>query len=365
LFAAQPIHESGTVKTYNRIVRKIERQLHGNYYTDSIAAAIYNEYTFNDSSKQLLKAVHLAYFPIPTWDGDAVYYEKSHHFNRTFARSFYLTAKLYDPYPGTEYGRTVLAGRKYPVIDIKVPHSELFNWVQNNKMRRDAAQNNNRKDLSPLPSSMAYTVNKFISSPSKSTKHYEVSDTLYNGILCYKLRLSRYGQSVYGEEERRKFEQALISGYTDYTQEEKDELKYYVEYWGNGAGTSIMDYVIDKKDYALLHLYYHEMHANSAGQWFVTRHYTEDYKKGGDNKYHQVYYAKYQLNFVHGTIYYNDQHLATWVVQRPLGRPYSPDEVKKFPQRINFDYEDFCEIIPVPDEEMLEEWRQFSPIFDN
>lgn len=346
-------------KEYNRIMRKMENRVHRNYYTDSIQAAQYYEYTYNDSTKQLLRAVYMELFPVPAWDADRSYYEKKYHFNRRVYRSHYLMARLYAVNPGTRYGNTFPTGKDALYIGIKeLDHDELYLAVKNNKDRRIAIENRNKEDISGPNLSVAYTADKTISSSGKRFRHYYVTDTMFNGEPCYKLRVEGYGNSTYGEKERRKFEQDLVTGYKDYTQEEKDELKYYVEYWANGAYSSTLDYIINKKDYALLHVCYYVKHRNSAEQWLDTKRYMSYYEKGSGNKYRQIYYAEYQLNFVRGMIFHNDRHLATWTVQKPLNRPYLLSEAKKYPKNHNLAYEDFCEMIPVPDDEMLEEWNK-------
>jgi hypothetical protein len=356
---AQQPSEKGMKRAYDRILRKVEKNLHENYYTDSLQTAKYNEYTFNDSTKQLLKVIDLEYFPVSPWDADAAYYEKQHHFDRKPSRSYYLTAKLYDTHPGTDYERTFPTGKNALYIDITTVHSQLEALVINNKERRTAAQNNSKKDFPATNFSTAYTVNKFIYTRGKETTVYHVADTLYNNEICYKLSRTRYIPTMYGEQERKKFEQDLLAGYKEYTQEEKDELKYYVAYWANGLAIARCDYIIRKADYAVLHARHYETVSNHAGKRMVVNHVNDCYEKGDNNKYHQVYYTKFTLNFVRGMAFYNNRHIATWMVQKPLNKPYSLTDRKTYPKKIYLSYEDFCEVVPFPDGEMLEEWNKY------
>ncbi len=350
-----------TEKQYNRIIRKMEQNLPKNYYSDAIQPVRHSEYTFNDSSKQLLKAVYIEYLPRPLWFYDDASYERKYRLNRTRPYFHYQSAKLFNKYPGTNYGATFPVGRKSWREDINSFHTELYKAINNNRQRRIKAENNSKKDMSNATFSIAYTSDKSIYAVGKRTRLYEVTDTTYNGIPCYKITSKGQGQTIYGDKEREKFEETLSTGYNkDLTAAEKEALRYYVEYWADSEYSRTLDYFVNKKDYALLYVRSVDRQLNKAtGAWKLVRYFTEKYEKGADAKYHQVYYSEYLINYVHGTVFRNDRDVATWIVQVPLNKPYDLPATKKIPQKINLNYEDFCTIVASPDKEMLEEWEIF------
>lgn len=66
----------GQHKIFDNILKKAERNLDANYYTDSISAIRHSEYIVDNSTKELKKIIQLEYFPTPIWGIDGNYYNQ-------------------------------------------------------------------------------------------------------------------------------------------------------------------------------------------------------------------------------------------------------------------------------------------------
>jgi hypothetical protein len=317
----------------------------------------HSEYTYisDDTSKSPLKTIYLEYFPYAIWNGDYRYYENKYRFNGRYPHNHYLKALLHNNHADAEYGNPYPIGRNYRYTDAaNNPHSQLSYSIQKNRKRREAMEYNS--DIG-TKSNVTYSVNKQIYADGKKTETYTATDTIFDGVPCYKLTHKINEPSIYGKKEQDIFEQKLRTDHEllSYTQAERDELQYYVAYWAGREYVRVRDYIVSKQDYALLYYAHTEYASNHRREWFVTLRISEHYLKHG-NKYRQDYYYLFALNFVRGIGFHNDKNIATWIVQRPLNRAYDLSALKKFPDKIAYGYEDFCDIVATPDTQMLKQW---------
>ncbi|MDR1581879.1 MAG: hypothetical protein LBS55_01235 [Prevotellaceae bacterium] len=364
-------------KEYNRIIRKMEQRIDKNYYTDSVAPVKHYEYTFNDTAMQLLRAVYVEYFPLPVWAWDSKYYTQRFRFdNRVFpirVLGYVLNAKLYEAHDSLKVGFMVpynaFASANFSALKLNYFSTSLLDAITNNHERREAVEERRNKDMRQLDASMSFTMKgtPVFADSSHKVECYEVGDTLYQGIPCYRLRHRVYddGVFIYGNRERAALEQNLQSGaffsrdlhtgaVVASPQSTVDGFKRRVEYWANGAYRTESIHIIAKKDYALLDVVYRRRQSNYAGRWEDVCYSAERFERGNDGKYHQAFYKEIVRNYKGGL--HNDENIITCVVRVPFDTALSISAARPL-QRINgLSYKDFCEILSAPDEEMLEEW---------
>jgi hypothetical protein len=265
------------------------------------------------------------------------------------------------------------ASANFSAMKLNYFSTSLIDAMYNNRKRREAAEKRRNRDIRQFDAPVSYTITgtPIFADSSHKKERYEVSDTLYRGIPCYRLRHSAYddGALLYGDRERAALEQNLQSGAFFWhdlhtgavvasPQSTVDGFRRRVAYWANGAYRMERIHIIAKEDYALLDVEYRRRHSNYAGQWMDVHYSVERFERGIDGKYHQSCYKEIVRNYKGGL--YNDEGVITCVVRAPFDTD-SPIHTAKLLQRANgLSYKDFCTRVDVPDEEMLEEWGEFS-----
>jgi hypothetical protein len=377
----QQVSEKGMKKEYERVMRKMEQRIDKNYYTDSVAPVRHYEYTFNDTTMQLLRAVYVEYFPLPVWSWDSKYYTQRFRFdNRMFPLrllGYVVNAKLYEVHDSLKVGFMVpynaFASANFSALRLNYFSSSLLNAITNNRERRETAEKRRNRDMRPLDAPVSFTMKgtPIFADSSHKVEHYEVGDTLYRGIPCYRLRHHVYddGAFIYGNRERAALEQNLQSGAFFWHDlrtgavvasppSTVDGFKRRVEYWANGAYHTESIHIIAKKDYALLDAEYRRRQSNYAGQWMDVRYSAERFERGKDGKYRQACYREIVRNYKGGL--HNDEGIITHVVRVPFDTTLSIRAAGPLQRRNGLSYKDFCTRVDAPDEEMLKEWVKIA-----
>lgn len=397
----------GQKKLYEKILDKVEANVDKNYYSESIFAVRHSEYIVNDLTKDFEKVVCVEYFPTPMWAIDEKFYNQKFGFNNSIfplRMIGYLTSgKLYEKDKKNNLGFTVphRFASSFSRIDINSDfHSSLINFVMNNRTKRKDSKNNisNEKQLNkiniPLPNPYENSENqkpkisieyeninngKISNSTSKSADNtpktlsitstpiytriadsitYEVDDVTYMGIDCYRLVKINMANIIYTDFERQRFENTLANEFPNLSEQQKNEFKQHIEYWANGKSFVSQTYTVAKKNFAILLFQREVKQQNSKGEWLKIEKITENYQEGKDKKHHQTSYIKLIRNYKGSSP--NIDNFLTLVVRTALERDFSLDSTTIIPRNPYLAYEDFCEKVDVPDEDMLLDWNQYE-----
>jgi hypothetical protein len=382
----QQASEKEMKKAYERVMRRMEQHIDKNYYTDSVTPVRHYEYTFNDTTMQLLRAVYVEYFPLPVWSWDSEYYTQHFRFNnRAFSSrilGYVLNAKLYEVHDSLNVGFTAphnaFASDNFSIPGLDYLSAPLLNAIIKNRERRAAAEKRRNRDIRPLDAPVSFTMKgtPIFADSSHKEEHYDVGDTLYRGIPCYRLRHSVYddGVFIFGDREHAALEQNLQSGAFFWRdlhtgaivaspQSTVDDFKRRVAYWANGACRTETIHIIAKKDYALLDVEYRSRQSNYAGLWIDVHYSAERFERGNDGKYRQTCYRETVHNYKGGL--HNDEGIVTHIVRVPFDTTRSIRAARPLQRRNGLSYKDFCTRVDAPNDEMLEEWKRFSTTFNN
>jgi len=420
----------GQEKLFDSILDKVGKNVDKNYYTDSISAVRHSEYVINDSTKEFLKVVCIEYFPTPMWAIDGKFYHQKYGFNDSvFPRKligYLISAKLYKKDESNNLGFTHphRFGSSYSHIDICDFNSTVSTLVWKNRDKRrvevenkiesnladpirthlfdtnDQAGNQNSKNLieygnmngkkigisnstatNILPQKMTMQSTPIYRKVSDST-FYKVEDIAYNKMDCYQLTKTTRTQFIYTDAERKRFEEELINGgeysYSNLIkgeympEQEKNEFRQLVEYWAGGT-IDTENYIITKKNFAILLFTSEHQQQNSQGQWVEGEKIIEKYQEGKDKKYHQTYYLKLVRNYKGSFL--NLDNILTLEIRTPINKAFSLDNTKILTNDFSImglannahilnssyiKYEDFCERVDHLDDAMLLDWNNYE-----
>ena len=396
----------GQKKLYDNVLNKVETNIDKNYYTDSIFAIRHSEYIINDSIKDFEKVVCIEYFPTPMWSIDGKFYNRKFGFNNSFFLikniGYLIVAKLYKKSDMNKLGLTVphRFASSSLWVDINVFNFSLINFVYNNKKKREDLKNNdndtnlrnkinthsfnandnlgnqkpkisieygnindkktsnsNSVSANNLPKTITMTSTPIYTMIDESTT-YIVDNVIYEEIDCYSLTRINKAHFIYTEFERQRFENMLVDEYPNLLEQQKNEFKQLIEYWGNGATVFSENYIITKKNFAVLLFLREIKQQNANGEWIEIERITEKYREGKNKKYYQTYYARLVRNYIGS--FPNINNLLTLVVRTPLERAFSLDNTTIIPRKVNLSYEDFCEKVDILGDDMLSDWNNFE-----
>ena len=399
----------GQKKQYDTILNKVERNVDKNYYSDSISAVRHSEYIVNELTNDFEKVVCIEYFPTPMWSMDEKYYNQRFGFKNSIFPSrifgYLITAKLYNKGELSNLGLTVphRFASFYPYIDINLFNSTLSTFVRNNREKRREDLNNNNDTNLPnkinmlsfdthdnqrsqkptisveygnvnnqktnnnsvpannLPKTISMSSPPIYTTISNSTA-YMVDNIIYNETDCYKLTRVATTNSIYTESDRQRFENTLdeydVIFQKYLTEQQKNEHRQLVEYWANGTSVHSQTYVVTKKNFAVLSFVRELKRQNNEGKWIAVEKITEEYQEGKNKKYYPTFYTKLIRNYNGG--FPNIDNLLTLVVRTPLEKSFSLSDTIAMPRKYKLAYEDFCERVDIPDDDMLLDWNKYN-----
>jgi hypothetical protein len=344
---------TGNKKLFDKIIRKMENNLEKNYFTDSLQPVQYSEYTFMDSSKQLLNAVYIEGIMRPVWFADYQRYQGKQGLDLK-APMRYWRAEFYEETPGERYGSILFEEAfGYTPFVLEMQNS-LAQHISANAQRRREKLNRINKDINPL-GNPSYTIDNSISSPGDSWEDFQVVDTIYENQLCYKLIRTYQWLTIYGDKEAERFAQRHPND-----DEQTRVLRRLIHLWANAAYSGRVERIIGKEDYALLYLHAERFIENAAGKFLTDRYEDKFIKKG--KHYKQIFYKACNRRFVAGTLFVNEQDIYTYRIKQPLYNAPSIESAQTYKNKIvrpPVGYEDFCIRLDTPNEDMLKEWKKF------
>ncbi len=306
---------------------------------------------------------------------------------------YLIRAKLYKKSDVNKLGLTIPHRFTSPFlwIDINDFNSSLSKFVRNNKNKREEAKNNNNDTNLPNKTNIHSfdTKDNFSNQKTKVSIEYEnintsandlpkkiimtsspiytktadsivyiIDNVTYDEVDCYKLTKIIKARFIYTKFERQRFEDKLVNEYLNLSEQQKTELRQLAEYWGNGEVFFSENYIITKKNFAVLLFQREEKQQNYKGEWFEIEKITEKYREGKNKKYYQTYYAKLVRNYIGSSP--NIDNLLTFVVRTPLERSFSWDNTTIIPRKLDLSYEDFCERVNSLDDAILLDWNNFE-----
>ena len=399
----------GQKKTYDNILKKVEANIEKNYYSDSVFAVRHSEYIIDDITQDMKQISCIDYFQTPMWALDEKFYKQRFGFNSSVfpARilGYLISAKLYKKDEENNYGFTLphRFGTSFSHIEINGQYQSVLAGFVYDKRKKRASINNNTRDADPLnnmkmssfgmnnsldnqkskisieygavnneamskhkvasennlPKSMTITSTPLYTILADSNV-YTVDNVTYDGVDCYKLTKINKIKYAYEELERQQLEGTLKSEYSYLTEQQRDDFRQQVEYWSGGK-SSLVTFIVSKKNSAILFSQIEMKHQNSQGEWFVAEKVTEKYQQNEkDKKYYQTSYAKFVRNYIGG--FPNTNNFLTLVFRgpSPSKKNFSLDDTIVIPRKYKLTYEDFCEKVDIPDDDMLLDWNKYK-----
>ena len=145
------------------------------------------------------------------------------------------------------------------------------------------------------------------------------------------------------------------------SEQKENELRQLVEYWANGENIITRTYIVSKKKFAILLFQLDSKKQNNKGEWFDIEKVTEKYQQNEkDKKYYQTSCIKFIRNY--NGDFLNTNGFITLVFRgpSPLKKDFSLNDTIVIPRKYKLTYEDFCEKVDIPDDDMLLDWNKYK-----
>ena len=396
-------------KTYDNILKKVEANIEKNYYSDSIFAVRHSEYIIDDLTQDIKQIACIDYFQTPMWAVDGKFYKQRYGFDSSVfplrTLGYLISAKLYKKDEENNCGFTIphRFATSFSSIDINGQFHSVLSGFVSDKKRKRALINNNTPDTTPLsnmnmnsfgmnnnldnqkskisveygnvnnegiskhevasekdpPKSISITTTP-IYTTTEDSNMYTVDNVIYDGVDCYKLTKINKIKYAYEEFERQRLEGSLKSEMPHLNEQQIGEFKQHIEYWAGGKSSSAT-FIVTKKNFAVLLCEREVKHQNSQGEWFVAEKVMEKYQRNEkDKKYYQTSYTKFVRNYVGSFL--NPNNFVTLVFRSPSPskKNFSLNDTMVIPRKYKLRYEDFCERVDMPDDDMLLDWNKYK-----
>lgn len=307
------------------------------------------EYTYIDSSKKILNAVHIKGIDTPPCKSDAGYYQFVKKVNITQFPVFWY-AKLYNAVPGKQY-HAMYGGLHYE--NETMYEVAAFFSKKKHERRKKAKKKESKEDKKDF--GYYFYVPPLIETDGEYEKDFYIKDTLYKGENCYYIVSESTSYRHYNEKQYKEFEKSI----KDKSIEEQDSLRYIVKLNNYNEDYQRKEYIVNKTDYALLKSQRYKSIKLNTGKEIPCNITIDEYEKCTDGKYRQILYKNlYKRDLTKAYSHIDDRtDEYTYVVKKPLNEKV-PEQYQSVATLSNGDgYISFCERVDTLTEEMLKEWQ--------